>query len=632
MRFRRAVLVLAGLVVVLVPGAAPAAPAARPAVLKVEPPSWWPGHSIDPVRLMVHGTGFSGARVEAAPGSGLSVGLVRVNARGTHLFVDVGIDPQAAPGARTLEIVTAAGRAEVPFSLLAPLSREGRFQGFSADDLIYLIMPDRFADGDPTNDASRKSPDLLDRGKARYFHGGDLQGVIDRLPYLKELGITAVWLNPIYDNTDRLNFKEVNEGQPMTGYHGYHAEDFYAVDERFGDLAKLRELVDAAHRSGIKVIQDQVANHTGPYHYWLQDPPTPTWFNGTEARHLANTWQVWTLADPHATDEVRRATLDGWFVDVLPDLNQSDEEVARYIIQNTLWWVGVSGFDGIREDTLPYVPRRFWRDWTAAIKREYPSLRVVGELFDGDPSLVAFFQGGRERFDGIDSGVDTLFDFPTYFALRRAFAQGQALREVAQVLGRDHLYVDPSQLVTFLGLHDVPRFLHEPGATREGLKLAFTFLLTARGIPLVYYGDEIAMPGGGDPDNRRDFPGGWAGDPRNAFEPGGRTPEEQDVFAHVQRLARLRAELAPLRRGATRNLLVDEQQWAFARVEGAVAVVVALNNAATPAALDFGVAELGLADGAELEDRLGASRVRVSGGRVRLALGARGGAVLTVRR
>jgi glycosidase len=276
---------------------------------------------------------------------------------------------------------------------------------------------------------------------------------------------------------------------------------------------------------------------------------------------------------------MRAATLDGWFIDILPDLNQDDPEVARYIIQNTLWWVGVSGIDGIRQDTWPYVPRAFWRDWMTAIKREHPSLRVVGEVLDGDPTMIAFFEGGLAKFDGIDDKVDALFDFPLYYQIRNAFAQGQPIREVAQMLSRDRIYHDPMSLVTLLGLHDVGRFMGERGATTAGLELAFTFLLTARGTPLIYYGDEIAMPGGGDPDNRRDFPGGWAGDARNAFEPAGRTPEQQAVWTHVQKLLRLRAERSELRRGALEHLFVDEQTFVYRRGR----TVVALNNGTKPA-------------------------------------------------
>ena len=398
---------------------------------------------------------------------------------------------------------------------------------------MYLLMPDRFANGDPANDDPAASKGLLDRTKSRYYHGGDLRGVIDRLPYLKDLGVTAIWLNPWYDNVNHPNERETYDGQAITDYHGYGAVDFYAVEERLGDLATLREMVDRAHAVGIKVIQDQVANHSGPYHPWVKDSPTPTWYYGTQEKHLANTWQTWTLQDPYSTPEMRKATLEGWFIDILPDFDQDDPEVARYTIQNTLWWVGVSGLDGIRQDTLPYVHRRFWKEWMAAIKKEYPDLRVVGELLDGDPTLVSFFQGGVVRYDGLDSGVDTLFDFPTYFEVREAFARGGSLRKVAMMLARDHLYRDASSLVTLLGLHDVPRFMGEPGARVDSLKSAFTFLATARGIPLVYYGDEIALPGGGDPDNRRDFPGGFQGDARNAFEAGG-TDRRRGVGARAR--------------------------------------------------------------------------------------------------
>jgi glycosidase len=609
--------------------AAAVASAAPPTVTKVEPPSWWPGHSISPVRLLVRGTNLSGATVGAA-GPGLTAGPVKVNERGTYAFVDVTIDAHAAPGPRTITLKAAGGTAAVPFELLAPLPREGRFQGLSPDDVLYLAMPDRFANGDPSNDEPARSKGLLDRAKPRYYHGGDLRGVIEKLPYLKDLGVTALWLNPWYDNVDHPNERETYDGKAITDYHGYGAVDFYGVEEHFGDLATLRELVDAAHAAGIKVVQDQVANHSGPYHPWVTDSPTPTWYYGTREKHLANTWQTWTLQDAHATPEVQRATLEGWFIDILPDLNQDDPETARYLIQNTLWWIGVSGLDGVRQDTLPYVHRRFWRDWMAAIKKEYPRVTVVGELLDGDPALVSFFQGGVTRFDGIDSGVDTLFDFPLYYAIRDAFAKNGSLRECARVLARDHLYRDASVLVTLLGLHDVPRFMSEPGASPAALARAFTFLLTARGTPLVYYGDEIAMPGGGDPDNRRDFPGGFPGDPRNAFEEADRTPDEQAVFARVRALLHARRETPALRRGATRNLHVADKTWVYARVlDGETPAVVAFNTGDRAETLDVAASAAGLADGARLADVLGSGvTAAVEAGRLRLALPAGASVVL----
>jgi glycosidase len=594
--------------------------AAPPEVTKVEPPSWWPGHSIDPVRLLVRGRNLAGAEVTTA-GPGLKAGPVTVNARGTYLFVDVSIDPTAAPGPRTIGIRTAAGTATIPLEILAPLPRAGRFQGFSPDDAMYLVMPDRFANGDPSNDDPLVSKGLFDRSRARFYHGGDLRGVIERLPYLKDLGVTALWLNPWYDNVNHQNERETYDGKAITDYHGYGAVDFYAVEERLGDLATLRELVDRAHALGIKVIQDQVANHSGPYHPWVDDSPTPTWYYGTREKHLANTWQTWTLQDPHWAPEMQKSTLEGWFIDILPDLDQDDPEVARYIIQNTLWWVGVTGLDGIRQDTLPYVHRRFWRDWMAAIKKEYPDLRVVGELLDGDPALVSFYQGGEARFDGIDSGVDTLFDFPLFYEVRDAFAKGESLREVAKVLARDHLYRDASSLVTLLGLHDVPRFMNEPGASVASLRHAFTFLLTARGTPLVYYGDEIALPGGADPDNRRDFPGGFPGDPRSAFEAAGRTADEASVHDHVRALLNLRQEMGALRRGRTVNLHVADKAWVYARVLDGQVAVVGINTGEKAQALDLDAAPLGLGEGSRLRDRIGSlGEAVVEGGRLRLAL------------
>jgi len=542
-----------------------------PVVEKVEPPNWWAGSSVNPVRVLIRGQNLAGARLNCRR---VTCSGVRVNTAGTYVFVDVTIPPSLTAGTYPLVLNTASGSARVSFSIAAPLARRGRFQGFGANDVVYLLMPDRFTNGDASNDDPTAARGLLDRSKGRYYHGGDLAGVRARLPYLKELGITAIWMNPIYDNNNALNRREVYDGQPITDYHGYGAVDFYAVDEHLGDLDAFKRLVDDAHALGIKIILDMVANHTGPYHPWVSSSPTATWYHGTAEKHLANTWQTWTLGDPYSPPSMRRETLDGWFIDILPDLNQDDPEVARYIIQNTLWWIGVSGMDGIRQDTWPYVPRRFWRDWMDAIKREYPTVRVVGEVFDGDPTMIAFFEGGRTQFDGIDDKVDMLFDFPLYFPLRRAFAEGKSVRELAQMMARDRLYRNPNALVTFLGLHDVARFMNEQGASTDGLKLAFTFMLTTRGIPLIYYGDEIALPGGNDPDNRRDFPGGWPNDARNAFTAAGRSAHEQDVWQHVQKLLRLRAERPDLRRAATEHLEVSDQTYVYRRGR----TVVAINN------------------------------------------------------
>jgi len=574
---------------------------AGPTVTKVEPPNWWPGHTLNPLRVLIHGTGLSGATVKAA---GLKTSHVRVSEAGTYLLVDVDVPRRAKVGSYPLQIHTAMGDAQADFRLDAPLDPNGSFQGFGPDDVIYLITPDRFANGDATNDDPVVSKGMFDRTKSRYYHGGDLQGIIDHLPYLKSLGVTAIWMTPVYDNTNTLNRQQAVGGQAIADYHGYGATDYYGVEEHFGTLELLRTLVDEAHKQGMKVIQDQVANHVGPGHPWVTDAPKPTWFHGTAAKHVNETWQVWGVTDSGAAEKLKRDVLDGWFVNILPDMNQDDPDVARYEIQNALWWVGMTGFDGIRQDTLPYVPVAFWKEWSAALHKQYPKLRAVGEVFDGDPAVPSFFQG---------NAVDTVFDFPTYFNIRDVFAKGGSFETAARTLAKDRYYQDPNSLVTFLGLHDVARFMNEPGATVAQLKMAFTYLLTVRGTPMIYYGDEIGMKGGDDPDNRRDFPGGWKEDARNAFEATGRTAEEQEVFGYVQKLLALRAKIPALRNGRFMDLAVMEKTWVFARGDEAV-IVMNNGDAASDVEVPFTdgryVGQLG---GGELVVSGGSGRVRVGG-------------------
>lgn len=604
--------------------------AQAPEILKVDPPSWWVGSSVNPVRLMIRGRNLKGARVQiTGPGVRL-IGLPKINDQGTYIFVDVFIAPNVQPGERSISVNTPRGRASARFEVLGPLNRVVRFQGFTPSDVLYLIMIDRFADGDPSNNEPVQSRGLYDRKNKFYYHGGDLQGVIDRLPYLKELGVTAIWLTPWYDNYDRLNQIELKEEKPSTGFHGYNPQDFYAVEEHFGTHVKLRELVDAGHRSGIKIIQDQVMNHTGPYHPWVDDPPTPMWFNGSRAKHLKNVFQTWVLHDPRPMERLKRETMEGWFLDFLPDLNQHDAEVSRYLIQNTLWWIGTTGLDGIRMDTWQYVPNSFWRDWTRAIKREFPTFRVVGEVKDGDVVHTSFFQGGKIRFDGIDSGLDSLLDFPLFYPIRHAFAEGKPVDEIPKTLAKDYLYTNSEILVTLLGGHDDGRFMSEKGATIAGLKLANAFVLTTRGVPQLYYGDEIAMEGEDEPATRGDFPGGFPGDKRNAFTSSGRTKEEQDLFEYISRLTTLRRELEPLRSGTLINLHVSEQQYAYARTIRNEVVVVVFNNDDKPAEIEFEVSRAGLRDGALIHDHLDVSRdVTIRNGKLRVSLPKRSAAIFS---
>ncbi|MBV8859674.1 MAG: cyclomaltodextrinase N-terminal domain-containing protein [Acidobacteria bacterium] len=595
-----------------------------PTIEKVEPPSWWAGHSINPVRLLVRGYGLSRVRAVAPDGAPFEVVGQTVNDAGTYIFVDLRVSPTARPGDYYLFFTMGLGGTRFPFRINAPLDPSTHFKGITNDDVIYLIMPDRFADGDPKNDAPGDAPpEANDRANARAWHGGDLRGVIERLPYLKELGVTALWLTPWYDNWNGVNRCD-KPWCPNTYYHGYHAIDYYSVEDRFGTLETLRELVEKAHALGLKVIQDQVANHVGSQHPWVKDPPLPDWFHGTLAHHLRNPFRGDMLLSPHAPEEERRKTLDGWFSDDLPDMNQEQPEVARYEIQNSLWWVGVTGIDGIRQDTAQYMPRAFLRDLNAALDRQYPSMWMVGEVWSEDPVHTSFFVGGRAGWDGVDTRMDAVFDFPAWDVSRNVFTGKRPASDLRYILRSDSLYPDPSRLVTMANNHDTRRFMSLPGATLEGAMLHLAFTLTIRGTPQLYAGEEIALEGGDDPDNRRDFPGGFPGDARDAFTRSGRNAAEQRMYEWTRDLLRLRREHTALRRGALLDLYFDEDAYAYARRDSQETVVVILNRGAAPKELNVPASYLGLRDAARLEPLLGAAdRPTVAAGTLKLTVPAK---------
>jgi glycosidase len=502
------------------------------------------------------------------------------------LFVWLKIGPETKSGTVVCRVTTSTGVTSFELPLAARGMKLGKFQGLSHEDVIYLIMPDRFANGDPTNDEPPQAKGTHDRSNPRAYHGGDLRGIRDHLPYLKDLGVTTLWLTPILKN-----------GAPQD-YHGYGAVDLYAVDPHLGAIQDYQNLVSEAHKQGMKILFDLVPNHVGPKHPWVAEPPLPDWFHGTQQHHADSSAGIGdrfygktdrpaiandpfeTLVDPHAPPRLSRNLTDGWFFNILPDVNTENPAVAQYLLQESIWWAETSGLDGYRLDTFPYVSRKFWSAWHAGLHRIYPELTTIGEVFHPDPSVTSFFAGGQKRFDGVDSGLSTLFDFPLFFTLRDVLLRNAPAARIADVLRHDSLYVHPDSLVTFFANHDVPRFASSEGSSLAKAKLAFGMTLTLRGIPEFYYGDEIGMPGGGDPDNRRDFPGGWAGDTKNAFTAEGRNAEQQELFTYVQTLLRLRREHPALQSGKLWHLFSDETAYAFLRETEEERVLVVFNNSA----------------------------------------------------
>ena len=608
--------------------------AAAPVVRKVEPPNWWVGLTPD-LMVLLSGRGLQANKV----GCNLpDVIVLRTQATqgGDYLFVWLKFGLHLRSGTVVCRLTTPSGDAsfELPLSNREPTAQ--RFHGLSSDDVLYLIMPDRFANGDPTNDEPAEFPGSHNRSKPRSWHGGDLQGVREHLPYLKELGVTTLWLTPVVKNGAEQD------------YHGYGAVDLYAVDPHLGTLNDYKELASAVRQQRMKLFFDAVPNHVGPQHPWVARPPLPDWFHGTGQNHLNSSASIKdsfygkssspgighdpfeAIADPHATPAMRRNLTDGWFFGILPDMNTENPAVAKYLLQNSIWWIESAGLDGLRVDTFPYVSRSFSEQWHAGLRRIYPRLTTIGEVFHPDPTVTSFFAGGRKASDGIDTGVSTVFDFPLFFAIRDVLLHGESAGHIANVLRQDELYPHPDWLIPFFANHDVPRLAGEAGSSQQKLLCASGLVLTLRGIPELYYGDEIGMLGGGDPDNRRDFPGGWPGDAQNAFTESGRTPEQQKIFSAVQNLLQLRRRHAALRTGKLLHVFSDDESYLFVRQNDEERLLVVFNNAGKPRTLTIPQTDTPLAEALRATTLYGNPTAEINGREMKITAPAQSVSVLSL--
>ena len=609
-------------VLMVAPVHALAEPILPPVISKIDPPNWWP--SLPDPMLLVYGRQLSDAHFAVA---GRGVRLVRAQASRNGHYAFLWLATKNA-GPQNLEISASnsTGSTKAEFELKARKPVHGRYQGFNSADVMYLIMTDRFADGDPSNDQPGYAPDA-----PRGWHGGDFRGIDQHLDYLQQLGVTTLWTTPVLSN-----------GSMPDSYHGYAAVDLYAVDSHFGSLGDYQRLADDLHARGMKIVFDIVPNHIGVEHPWVHDPPTPDWFHGTFEHHTHVQYNFQALVDPHAPPADGFDVTHGWFTDAMPDMNQENPLVSTYLIQNAMWWIETAGLDGLRIDTFPYVGRAFWSDFHNAIHGVYPHLTTVGEVYNGDTAITSFFAGGVSH-NGIDTGLDTPFDFPTYFTIRDVLLHDKPMTALVSVLAADHLYPHPERLVPFFGNHDTMRFLSEPGASMAKLKLAFALIATLRGMPEIYSGDEIGMEGNDDPDNRRDFPGGFAGSTHNAFTSSGRTAAEQDVFAWASALFHMRMSHAEITSGQQQDLFADATGIAFLRgtnlAEGCdrngarERILVLISKAAERRSLEFATANTGLAGCTVFAPLIpeNAPALKVSNGKASATVDSNGAAIYTVR-
>lgn len=574
----------------------------------VEPPFWWTGMNDTSLQLSVYAPGIGDA-VPSVSYPGVTINDVVKLDSPNYLFIYLNIAPDTKPG--KFEIVFKTGKKTIKYPYeLKKRDRPGTEQPtFDSSDVLYLIMPDRFADGDQSNNYIKNMnyPDPVDRSNPNGRHGGDLKGIEDHLGYIDSLGVTAIWLNPVLEND-----------MPGSSYHGYATTNYYNVDPRFGTNEDYVKLIDKAHDKGLKVVMDMIFNHSGIAHHWVKDTPSKDWFNHPEGDVFTN-FRLSTINDPYVSDYDKDRTVNGWFVASMPDLNQNNPHLMKYLIQNSIWWVEYSKIDGIRMDTHPYADMDKMADWIKALDKEYPGYNVVGECWYGDVAGTAFWQKGSRLNKTSDSMLPTVMDFPTNVLAREAFNTNTdrltGLNAVYDRLSQDYLYEDPQKVLTFLDNHDTDRFLLEDPKDLGSWKQAIAFLLTTRGIPQIYYGTELLMTGskeGSDGFVRKDIKGGFPGDTVNEFIPEGRTAMQNEAWDFIRKLNHWRKGNDVVAYGKLKHFMPENGLYVYERSLDGKRVVVMMNGNDHPVTVDTALYSEILPEGTKMKDVLSGKEITIT--------------------
>lgn len=540
---------------------------------RMEPPFWWTGMNNPSLQLLVYGKNISFTQPNIDHESVRLSKVIRVE-NPNYLFLDLVI--QGKELAIDFSVDFLMGDSVIlsePYQLKARQPGSADRKGFNSSDVVYLLMPDRFANGNPANDFAAGMRERPDRNNPDGRHGGDLKGIMDHLDHFPSLGVTALWLNPFLENNN-----------PHYSYHGYAITDFYKTDPRIGTNEEVVMLVNNCHARGLKVIMDQILNHASLYHWMMKDPPSGDWIH-TFPEYTRSNFRAPSIMDPYASQYDRDRMLTGWFDVHMADLNQENPLLLTYFIQNSIWWIEFAGLDGIRLDTQPYAFKEGVARWAVRIFQEYPHFNIVGEAWLQQEAMTAYFQQDSPNPYMYNSNIPTVTDFPLYYALAQAFNETEGwtegLARLYLVRSHDYLYADPYDKLIFCDNHDLNRYFSSVGEDLNKFKMAFSYLLTAIGTPMIYYGTEVLKTGfehDGHGMIRTDFPGGWPEDQINAFERQGLTSEQTEALDYLSSLARWRKDKPVIHTGKMIHFIPENGIYVYFRFNDLEAIMVVMNN------------------------------------------------------